>query len=406
MYLDVEKIRRDFPILKNQKIVYLDSASTTLKPKQVILEIMDYYQDYSANIHRGIYRISEIATEKYENARAKIAKFINAKEPSEIVFVRSATEGINLVARSFTKSLKEDDEIIITELEHHSNLVSWQQIAKEKNLKLKYIPVLEDGTLNLKKLPELLTSKTKILAITAVSNALGTIVPLDKIIPLVHRNKTLVLVDAAQAVPHQKIDVQKLNADFLVFSGHKMLGPTGIGVLYGKKEQLEKLPPYQFGGDMILEVGFKESRFQNLPYKFEAGTPNIAGTIGLGAAIDYLNLVGMENIRLHERSLTKYALKRLSEIAEISLYGPGGQNQAGIVSFNLTDIHPHDLAEFLDEDGIAIRAGHHCAQPLLRKLKINYSTRVSFCLYNTKSEIDQLVDALLKIKDHEFLKHQ
>ncbi len=396
-------VKKDFPIL-NQKIngkqlVFLDSASTSQKPVVVINSIKQYYEEYNSNVHRGLYKISAIATQRYEESRKKVANFINSY-PKEIIFVRNATEGINLVASSFgRKIVNKNDTVLLTEMEHHSNLVPWQLLVKGKNAKLEFIPITEDGLLDLKKGFELLRKKPKILAITHVSNVLGTINPIKEIIKEAHKHGVIVLVDAAQSVPHMKIDVKDLDCDFLVFSGHKMCGPTGIGVLYGKKELLEEMEPIFGGGDMIKEVKYTSATWNELPWKFEAGTPNIAGAIGLGAAIDYLNSIGIDNIHNYEKFLTKYALEKLSKVKDVKIYGPRDINvRNGVISFNLADIHAHDLTTVLDEEDIAIRSGHHCAMPLIEKLGIIAAARISFYLYNTCEDVDRLIDALEKAR--------
>mgnify|MGYP001568082158 CR=1 FL=1 len=396
-------VKKDFPIL-NQKIngkqlVFLDSASTSQKPVVVINSIKQYYEEYNSNVHRGLYKISAIATQRYEESRKKVANFINSY-PKEIIFVRNATEGINLVASSFgRKIVNKNDTVLLTEMEHHSNLVPWQLLVKGKNAKLEFIPITEDGLLDLKKGFELLRKKPKILAITHVSNVLGTINPIKEIIKEAHKHGVIVLVDAAQSVPHMKIDVKDLDCDFLVFSGHKMCGPTGIGVLYGKKELLEEMEPIFGGGDMIKEVQYRNATWNELPWKFEAGNPNIAGAIGLGAAIDYLNSIGIDNIHNYEKFLTKYALEKLSKVKDVKIYGPRDINvRNGVISFNLADIHAHDLTTVLDEEDIAIRSGHHCAMPLIEKLGIIAAARISFYLYNTCEDVDRLIDALEKAR--------
>ena len=396
-------VKKDFPIL-NQKIngkqlVFLDSASTSQKPVVVINSIKQYYEEYNSNVHRGLYKISAIATQRYEESRKKVANFINSY-PKEIIFVRNATEGINLVASSFgRKIVNKNDTVLLTEMEHHSNLVPWQLLVKGKNAKLEFIPITEDGLLDLKKGFELLRKKPKILAITHVSNVLGTINPIKEIIKEAHKYGVIVLVDAAQSVPHMKIDVKDLDCDFLAFSGHKMCGPTGIGVLYGKKELLEEMEPIFGGGDMIKEVQYRNATWNELPWKFEAGTPNIAGAIGLGAAIDYLNSIGIDNIHNYEKFLTKYALEKLSKVKDVKIYGPRDINvRNGVISFNLADIHAHDLTTVLDEEDIAIRSGHHCAMPLIEKLGIIAAARISFYLYNTCEDVDRLIDALEKAR--------
>ncbi len=399
--LDIEKVREDFPILKRKingkPIVYLDNAATSQKPRQVIETVERYYEEYNANIHRGIYSISEEATTAHENARGKVARFINAQSPEEIVFLRGTTEAINLVANSWGRTnIGPGDGIMLTEMEHHSNIVPWQLLAKEKAAHLKYIGVTNDGLLNQEDFHRHLEGGgVKLLALTQASNVVGTINPVREMVREAHSNGMKVLVDAAQSVPHMPVDVQDLDCDFLAFSGHKMCAPSGIGVLYAKKKLLDEMPPYQGGGEMIREVHQFESSWKDPPYKFEAGTVNIEGGIGLGAAVDYLSSLGMRNIRLHEKELTKYALETLSKIKAMKVYGPiDPMVRGGVVSFNLGDIHSHDMASLLDEDNIAVRSGQHCAQPLHERFDIPSTTRASFYLYNTEAEIDALESSL------------
>ena len=399
MLLDVENIRKDFPILKvkvnGKPLVYFDNAATSQKPKQVIDALSDYYENYNANIHRSIHKLGEQATLAYENAHKKVAEFINS-DPEEIVFTKGATESLNLVAYSLTENLKPNDEIILTQMEHHSNLVPWQQLAKKKNLKLNFVEFDEEGKLRLGQFEELLNKKTKIVSVVHMSNALGTINPVEEIAKTVkEKSSAYFIVDAAQSVPHMPVDVKKMNCDFLAFSGHKMLAPTGIGVLYGKKELLEKMQPFQYGGGMIKEVTFKDTKFNDIPWKFEAGTPNIAQGIGLAAAVDYLNKVGMKNIMNHGKELANYCYEKLSEIDEVEIYGP--KERGALVSFNVKEVHAHDTATILDSEGIAVRAGHHCTMPLHSVLGIPASTRASFYLYNTKEEIDKLAEGIQKV---------
>ncbi len=398
---DIEKVREDFPILKRKingkPIVYLDNAATSQKPRQVIETVERYYEEYNANIHRGIYSISEEATTAHENARAKVARFINARSPEEIVFLRGTTEAINLVANSWGRTnIGPGDGIMLTEMEHHSNIVPWQLLAKEKAAHLKYVGVTSDGLLNQEDFHRHLEDgDIKLLALTQASNVVGTINPVREMVREAHSKGMMVLVDAAQSVPHMPVDVQDLDCDFLAFSGHKMCAPTGIGVLYAKKKLLDEMPPYQGGGEMIREVHQFEASWKEPPYKFEAGTVNIEGGIGLGAAVDYLSSVGMRNIRLHEKELTKYALETLSKIKGMKVYGPmDPMVRAGVVSFNLGDIHSHDMASLLDEDNIAVRSGQHCAQPLHERFDIPSTTRASFYLYNTEAEVDALESSL------------
>ncbi len=398
---DIAKVRDDFPILKRKingkPIVYLDNAATSQKPRQVIEAVERYYEEYNANIHRGIYSISEEATTAHENARAKVARFINAQSPEEIVFLRGTTEAINLVANSWGRTnIGPGDGIMLTEMEHHSNIVPWQLLAKEKAAHLKYVGVTSDGLLNQEDFHRHLEGgEVKLLALTQSSNVVGTINPVREMMREAHSHGMMVLVDAAQSVPHMPVDVQDLDCDFLAFSGHKMCAPTGIGVLYAKKKLLDEMPPYHGGGEMIREVHQFESSWKDPPYKFEAGTVNIEGGIGLGTAVDYLSSVGMRNIRLHEKELTKYALETLSKIKGMKIYGPMDPTlRGGVVSFNLGDIHSHDMASLLDEDNIAVRSGQHCAQPLHERFDIPSTTRASFYLYNTEAEVDALESSL------------
>lgn len=390
--LNSKQLKEDFPLLNLKNLVYLDNAATSQKPKQVIEAVKKYYEESNANIHRGVYQLSEQATTLYEEAREKAAKLINAGF-EEIIFTSGATESINLVASSL--DFKEGDEIIITEMEHHSNFVPWQQAAKEKKCVLKIARVDGQFNIDMHHLSSLITDRTRIVAVTHVSNVLGTVNDIHSIARLAHEKNALCLVDAAQSVPHMKVDVREIGCDFLAFSGHKMLGPTGTGVLYGKKEILEKMRPYQYGGGMIMEVAFENSKWNRLPWKFEAGTPNIAGTVGLSAAIDYISKIGIENIHKHELGLVQYALKKLREI-NTKIYG---NPKLGVISFNIDDIHAHDVAEVLDKEGVAIRAGHHCAMPLMKSLGINACCRISFYLYNTREDIDRLILGLHKVRE-------
>ena len=399
---DVEKVRKDFPILhqmiNGKPLIYLDNAATSQKPKNVIDAVETYYREYNSNIHRGVHTLSENATETYESSRLKIKNFINANSTKEIVFVRGATEAINLVAQSLGRdSLNENDEIIITELEHHSNIVPWQLLSQQTGAKLKFIPINNKGELIEEEYKKLLNKKTRIVAVGHISNALGTINPIETIITMAHEYGAKVLIDGAQAAPHTLIDVKKLDCDFYVFSGHKVFGPTGVGVLYGKKDLLEKMPPYQGGGDMIKMVSMKETQYNDLPYKFEAGTPNIAGVIGLGAAIDYVNEIGLENISTYENELLDYANQQASEITGLKFIGTARQ-KASILSFTLDGIHPHDVGTILNSEGIAIRTGHHCAMPVMEYFKIPATSRASFTFYNTHEEIDALIKTIEKCK--------
>ena len=405
--LSIENIRKDFPILDirvrdNKPLVYLDNASTTQKPKQVIDTITNYYNNYNANIHRSVYSIAEEATEAYEKTRDKVAKFINAPKREEIIFVRGTTEGINLVAYAWgRKNIKEGDIIVTTEYEHHSNIVPWQLLVKEKGAKLEYIGVDDDGELILDQLDKYLaTGKVKLVTFSLMSNVLGTISDYEKIISKCKQAGVKILVDAAQAVPHMKVDLEKLGCDFFAFSGHKMLGPTGVGVLWVKKEVLETMDPFHGGGDMIREVHKYETTWNDLPYKFEAGTPNIADVIGFGAALDYLSNLGMDNVRNHEIELTKYALEKMSQIKGIVIYGTKDiSKRGGVISFNFHDVHPHDIATIVDREGIAIRSGHHCAQVLMERLDVAATNRASFYIYNTKDDVDKLIQSLAKVSE-------
>lgn len=401
--LDPEIIKRDFPIFKRKihgkPLIYLDNAATTQKPRQVIEAIREFYENYNANVHRGVYRLSVEATEAYENARAKVARFINAKD-SEIIFTRNTTEALNLVAYSWGLcNLKRGDRILLTEMEHHSNIVPWQLIAKHTGAVIDYIPFDEEGLLVKEEIDRLLNLEPKIVSIIHVSNVLGTINNVKEIVEKAHKVGAITVVDAAQSVPHMPVDVKEIGCDFLAFSGHKALGPLGVGVLYGKRDLLEEMNPFLGGGDMISRVWLSGAEWNELPWKFEAGTSSVADAIGLGAAIDYLKSIGMDKVRAHEVKLTDYALKRLSEIPDIKIYGPRELDKRGaVISFNLPGIHPHDLATILDEEGIAIRAGHHCAQPLVTKLGVAATARASFYIYNSESDIDALVEGLYKAR--------
>ena len=399
---DVKKIRNDFPILhqiiNGKPLVYLDNAATSQKPKNVLDAIEKYYREYNSNIHRGVHTLSENATEAYELARLKIKNFINAQSNKEVIFVRGATEAINLVAQSFGRnSLNENDEIIITELEHHANIVPWQLLREQTGATLKFIPINDNGELIIEEYEKLLSKNTKIVAVGHISNALGTINPIKTIIDMAHEYGAKVLIDGAQATSHTSVDVQKLDCDFYAFSGHKVFGPTGVGVLYGKEALLEKMPPYQGGGDMIKMVTMMETQYNDLPYKFEAGTPNISGTIGLGAAIDYVNEIGLENISQYENELLNYANQLASEITGLKFIGTAKQ-KTSILSFTLKGIHPHDIGTILNNEGIAIRTGHHCAMPVMERFKIPATSRASFAFYNTHEEIDVLIKAIDKCK--------
>lgn len=393
-------LRNDFPIFKKKingkELVYLDNASTTQKPYSVIDSITDFYTNYNSNIHRAVYQLAEEATELYEQSREKIANFINVR-PEEIVFTRNTTESINLIAHSWARSnLKKDDGIVITELEHHSNIVPWQILCQEIGTRLEYVGIDENGFLDLEHMIELISSKkVKLVSLSHMSNVLGTIVPIEGIIKVAHEHGIPVIVDGAQSVPHMPVNVKNMDCDFLVFSAHKMLGPTGVGVLYAKKEFLEKMRPFMAGGDMIKEVFKFHTNYNEVPYKFEAGTPNIADVVGFGAAIDYLEKIGMENIRRHEISLTEYALESILSLKYVTVYGPRDTKyRGGVISFNIADIHPHDLATIMNDHGIAIRSGHHCAQVLMQRLDVPATSRASFYIYNTKEEIDKFVNAI------------
>ncbi len=396
--------RKDFPIL-NEKIhgkrfAFLDSAATSLKPASVIEGMTEVYEKYYSNVQRGVYHTSQKTTEKYEEAREKVREFLNASSEKEIVFTRGATEAINLTVSTWGENnINSYDSVLLTKAEHHSNLVPWQQLAKRKKVKLEYVNVTQDGDLDYDDFLNKISHKPKIFAVTLMSNALGNIYPLKSMIKEAHRNNTLVLVDAAQGAPHLSIDVQDMDCDFLAFSGHKMLGPTGIGVLFGKKDILDGMTPYQYGGDMILWVKLYETLFNDLPWKFEAGTPPIVEAIGLGLAIDYLKKRGWEQIRKIEEELTDAALKKLKEIPDIEIFGRKNmENRGGIISFNLKGIHPHDAGTILDENGVAVRVGHHCAQPLMEVLKQNATVRVSFYLYNDLDDINQLIESLNNVR--------
>lgn len=403
--LDVKRIRADFPVLDVEispgvPLVYLDSGATSQKPASVIERMNKYYRSENSNIHRGVHKLAEEATADYEAARGKVAKFINAAKPKEIIFTRNATEAVNLVAYTWGRTnLKAGDVVVLTEMEHHANLVPWQMLATEKDIRLEFIPVTEEGLLDMSALPALLEMKPKLVSFTAMSNVLGTITPAAEIIKQAHAAGALTLIDGAQSVPHLPTDVRALDVDFLVFSSHKMLGPTGLGVLYGKEALLEAMPPFMGGGDMIKRVQLRSFTTNSVPHKFEAGTPAIAEVIGLGTAVDYLNEVGMQAIAAHDHELTAYALERLEEVPGIWIFGPSAEHKSSNASFTFKGVHPHDVAEILNRHGVATRAGHHCAMPVHEKFGIPATTRASFYLYNTKEEIDQLVEALYKVKE-------
>lgn len=404
--MDARAVRRQFPILDQEvnghPLVYLDSAATSQKPLAVIEAVDRYYREYNANVHRGLHALSERATRALEEARAKVARFINAPATQEIVFVRNTTEAINLVAHSFGARFREGDEILLTPMEHHSNLIPWQLAARRSGAHLRFLPMNPDGTLDLSDLGRYLTPRTRLVAVTHVSNVLGTINPVAEIVRAAHREGVPVLVDGAQSVPHMPVDVQALDCDFLAFSGHKMLAPMGIGVLYGKRELLEEMDPFLAGGEMISDVQLEEATWAQLPYKFEAGTPDVAGAVGLAAAIDFLNGLGMEAVFEHEQELVRYAMKVLREVDGVTIYGPEPP-RGGVIAFNVGDIHPHDLSTVLDQEGIAIRVGHHCAQPLTEALGVPATARASFYVYTLPEEIDALARGIERAK--EFFAH-
>jgi len=403
--LNIQQIRKDFPILQRTThggvpLVYLDSTATSQKPLAVIEAMNNFYRRSNANIHRGVHTLAEEATAMYEEAREKIAKFINAPSARQIIYTRNTTESINLVAYSWARAnLKAGDLVVLTEMEHHSNLVPWQMLQAERGIELDFIPVTEDGLLDLDVYRSLLSRSPKLVSFTHMSNVLGTINPAAEIIRMAHAAGAITLVDAAQSVPHLKVDVQQLDADFLAFSAHKMCGPTGIGALYGRLELLESMPPFLGGGDMIKVVHLRSFRPNTLPHKFEAGTPAIAEAVGFGAAVDYLSSVGMDAISEHEHEIIDYALERLEEIPGVKLFGPSADKKGGVAAFTFEGVHPHDVAQILDRDGIAVRAGHHCAQPLHEKFGIPATSRASFYLYNTKDEVDMLVNGIYKVKE-------
>ncbi len=396
--------KKDFPILNQEvnghPLVYLDSAASSQKPIQVIEALRQYYESYNSNVHRGVHTLGSKATDAYEGAREKVRRFINARQVKEIIFTRGTTTAINLVASSYARTrLVPGDEIVLTPAEHHSNLIPWQQVAKQTGATLKYFPLESDGTLDLDKVKETITPRTKLVAIQQVSNVLGTVHPIKEISQIVHQQGGVIVVDGAQSTPHMKVDVQELDVDFFAFSGHKMLGPTGIGVLYGKEKWLEEMEPIEFGGEMIDFVDLYDASWKELPWKFEGGTPIIAGAIGLGAAIDYLESIGMEKIEAHDRALAKFAYEKLSQIDGLTIFGPKGERM-GLVTFNLENVHPHDVATVLDAEGIAVRAGHHCCQPLMRILGVTATARASFHIYNDEQDIDRLVAGLQKTKEY------
>ncbi|MCC2930653.1 cysteine desulfurase SufS [Bacillus mojavensis] len=401
--MNITDIREQFPILHQQvnghDLVYLDSAATSQKPRAVIETLDKYYNQYNSNVHRGVHTLGTRATDGYEGAREKVRKFINAKSMAEIIFTKGTTTSLNMVALSYARAnLKPGDEVVITYMEHHANIIPWQQAVKATGATLKYIPLQEDGTISLDDVRATVTSNTKIVAVSHVSNVLGTVNPIKEMAKIAHDNGAVIVVDGAQSAPHMKIDVQDLDCDFFALSSHKMCGPTGVGVLYGKRALLENMEPAEFGGEMIDFVGLYESTWKELPWKFEAGTPIIAGAIGLGAAIDFLEEIGLDEISRHEHKLAAYALERFRQLDGVTVYGP--EERAGLITFNLDDVHPHDVATVLDAEGIAVRAGHHCAQPLMKWLDVTATARASFYLYNTEEEIDKLVEALQKTKEY------
>lgn len=401
---DQAKIIKDFPILNREingkKLVYLDNAATSQKPVQVIKALTHYYEHYNANIHRGLHTLSEEATCAFEETREKVRDFIEAESEREIIFTRNATEAINLVVNCWGKeNVQAGDEIVISALEHHSNFVPWQQLALEKGATLRFIELTEDGRIDLKHAAEVIGPKTKIVAISQMSNVLGSITPVKEIVALARKNGAVILLDGAQGVPHLATSVKDLDVDFLAFSFHKMLGPTGVGVLYGKEALLQKMPPFMFGGDMIASVHRDRTKFNELPWKFEAGTPNIADVIASGAAIDYLNEIGMDNVRQHEIEIIAYAMNRIEELSGVKIYGPRDASlKGGVLSFTFSDIHPHDLGQLLNESGVAIRAGHHCCQPLMNDLGVSGTARASFYIYNTNEDVDAFINALVEAK--------
>ena len=402
--LDAAALRADFPVLGQQvherPLVYLDNAATSQKPRAVIDALQTYYETYNANIHRGLHALSERATAEYEEARARLARFINAAHPHEVIFTRGTTEAINLVARGWgDENVGEGDEILLTEMEHHSNLVPWQMLAKRRGASLRYIPMDAEGRIDLDAYARMFGPQTRLVTVTQMSNVLGTITPAAEIIRIAHERGVPVLLDAAQSVPHLPVDVQTLGADFVAFSGHKMLGPTGVGVLYGRETLLDAMEPLFGGGSMIRVVELHQSSWTALPYKLEGGTPNIAGAIGLGAAVDYLQTIGMPNVTAHEHALTEYALTLLSDLEGVRVFGPlDAADRGGVISFYVGDVHPHDVGTLLDAEGIAVRAGHHCAQPLMRKLGVAATARASFYLYNTAAEVDCLADGIARAR--------
>ncbi|MFM1653726.1 cysteine desulfurase [Brevibacillus sp. B_LB10_24] len=401
--MNAKEIRSYFPILdqqvNNHPLVYLDSAATSQKPIQVIEALEKYYKGYNSNVHRGVHTLGNLATEAYEGAREKVRAFINARETAEIIYTRGTTTGLNMVANGFARAfLKEGDEIVTTVVEHHSNFIPWQQAAKATGATFKFIPLADDGTVTVEAVRQTITPNTKLVAIHHVSNVLGDIAPIKEIAEIAHQNGAILVVDGAQSTPHMKVDVQDLDCDFYVFSGHKMCGPTGIGVLYGKRKWLEMMEPVEFGGEMIDFVDLYDSTWKELPWKFEGGTPIIAGAIGLGAAIDFLSEIGLDEIARHEKKVIGYAMERLQQIEDLTIFGPL-KERSSVITFNLGNVHPHDVATVLDSEGIAVRAGHHCAQPLMKYYQVTATARASFYLYNTEEDADALVAGLIKAKE-------
>jgi len=406
LLMNVEKIREDFPILsrtvRGKPLVYLDSAATSQKPRAVIDSVSDFFSRYNANVHRAIYELGEEATREYEGAREKIAQFIHSRSPNEVAFTKSTTESLNTIAYGWgiKGKLREGDEIVSTVMEHHSNHIPWFFVQDAKGVKMKWVGISDDGALRMEDYDEMITKRTKVVTVTQCSNVLGTINPVQEIAKRAHEVGAICVVDAAQSVPHMAVDVQRIDCDFLAFSGHKMLGPTGIGVLYGKEERLQEMEPLMGGGEMIREVHLGTAKWNDIPFKFEGGTPNIAGAIGLGVAVDYLNKIGMDNVRRHEVELTEYALDVLSDVKGFHGFGlRDASRRSGVISFTLGDVHPHDIASILDVEGIAIRSGHHCAQPLMERLNVPATARASFYVYNTPEEVDRLAAGLRKVLD-------
>lgn len=401
--MNAYEIKKLFPLLDQQvngnPLVYLDSAATSQKPIQVIEKLDDYYRRYNSNVHRGVHTLGTMATDEYEGARDKVRGFLNATSMEEIIFTRGTTTALNIVAQSYgNENVGEGDEIVITPMEHHSNIIPWQQLAKRRGAVLKYIPLQADGTIDLVDVEKVVTERTKIVSVMHVSNVLGSINPIEEIAKIAHKHGAIMVVDGAQSAPHIKVDVQELDCDFFAFSGHKMGGPTGIGALYGKKELLEKMEPVEFGGEMIDFVGLQDSTWKELPWKFEGGTPIIAGAIGMGAAIDFVTDLGFNEIELHEKELVDYSFERLANFKDLTIFGP--KDRAGVITFQLGDVHPHDVATVLDAEGIAVRAGHHCAQPLMKWLNVVATARASFYVYNTKEDVDSLANGLVKAKEY------